>query len=241
MASTSGFLRDFVMPDPYSGYPSLDDARARVDRASEHIARLQTEISTILQNHTQWQIRTVEKAGGQFVESGDLYFPAIINILIGEIIYNLRAALDYLVYELGILDSGKAQERCQFPIESTPKGWTKHEASWLMGLSDVHKAAIESLQPYNGCKWTELLREISNIDKHRRLHIASGWYHANVGRGIAGEPHTVRPDAIIGAMEVEGQVAAFVQFEDGTPVIEALEVIQLHVANVLIRFDRDFQ
>ncbi len=229
------------MPDPYSGEPSLDDARARVVRASEHIARMKNELATILTNRTQWQIRGTEQAGGQFVESGDLYFPPIINILVGEIIYNLRAALDYLVYELAILDSGEIQHRTQFPIESTPQGWSKHQASWLMGVSDIHKAAIERLQPYNGVSWTAFLRDISDADKHRRLHFVTGYYDANVGRGIAGKTYAVRPDAIIGAMEVEGMVAAFVQFEDRTPVVEALEEVQRHVGAVIDFFDGDFR
>ena len=45
--------------------------------------------------------------------------PAMLGILIGETIYNLRAILDYLVYELAILDSGQIQKGTQFPIEDT--------------------------------------------------------------------------------------------------------------------------
>src|SRR5262249_11398095 len=41
--------------------------------------------------------------------------PPMTSILIGEVVYNLRAALDYLVYELAILDSGSIQDGTQFP------------------------------------------------------------------------------------------------------------------------------
>jgi hypothetical protein len=43
--------------------------------------------------------------------------PEEISIVVGEICYNLRAALDYLVYELARLDSGCIQNGTQFPIE----------------------------------------------------------------------------------------------------------------------------
>jgi hypothetical protein len=36
--------------------------------------------------------------------------------LVGEICYNLRSALDYLVFELAKHDSGTRQENTQFPI-----------------------------------------------------------------------------------------------------------------------------
>jgi len=71
----------------------------------------------------------------------------LVSILIGEICYNLRSALDYLVYELAILDSSKRQDGTQFPIDDTPEKFSKHKRSWLKGLNSNHVAAIEKLQP----------------------------------------------------------------------------------------------
>lgn len=93
----------------------------------------------------------------------------LVSILIGEICYNLRSALDYLVYELAILDSSKRQDGTQFPIDDTPEKFSKHKRSWLKGLNSNHVAAIEKLQPYNGADWARILRDLSNPDKHRLL------------------------------------------------------------------------
>ncbi|MCH8188130.1 MAG: hypothetical protein IIB66_05415, partial [Proteobacteria bacterium] len=98
--------------------------------------------------------------------------PHIIKILVGEITYNLRAALDYLVYELARLDSGEVKNGTQFPIEDTEDGFKRKRNAFLKGVSDKHVAIIESLQPYSGCDWTRILRDLSNPDKHRQLTIS---------------------------------------------------------------------
>lgn len=117
--------------------------------------------------------------------------PPEIGITAGEVVYNLRAALDYLVFELATLGSGEVNMRTQFPIESTPEGFkarrhpTKRgDPNWLTGVDCSHCAAIEALQPYNGVDWTEFLRDISNEDKHRTIPIlayASRAQTINVG------------------------------------------------------------
>ena len=54
--------------------------------------------------------------------------PETFPILVGEIIYNLRAALDYLIFELSLLDSGNEINGSipQFIIEDEPTGWSNH-------------------------------------------------------------------------------------------------------------------
>jgi hypothetical protein len=69
----------------------------------------------------------------------------LIPILIGEIAYNLRSSLDYLVFELARFDSGAVQDNTQFPIDDTPKKFKGHIASRLKGLCPTHIAAIEQL------------------------------------------------------------------------------------------------
>lgn len=99
--------------------------------------------------------------------------PPEIGILVGETVYNLRAALDYLVYELAILDSGHVQEKTQFPIESCESEWESNQDRRLAGLNPTHKALIKCLQPYRECDWTGVLRDISNPDKHRTLTLVN--------------------------------------------------------------------
>jgi len=134
--------------------PSLDDAYARIRRAKQHLARFKRELAAFWGDEGR-RLWIPNATTGIFEEQAtpDLV-PPTFGILVGECIYNLRAALDYLIYELAILDSGKIQERTQFPIEDTVKRWKTKCASRLKGLSVVHQACIERLQPCFGCKWT---------------------------------------------------------------------------------------
>ena len=44
-----------------------------------------------------------------------------VPIRVGEVCYNFRSALDYLIFELAKLDSGVEQGGTQFPIMDSPK------------------------------------------------------------------------------------------------------------------------
>ena len=83
--------------------------------------------------------------------------PHALSILVGEIIYNLRAAIDYLIYELAFVDSKKIQHGTQFPIEDTEGDVMgrcdekRRRGVFLRGLTDQHRAAIKRLQPCDGC------------------------------------------------------------------------------------------
>ena len=99
--------------------------------------------------------------------------PLEISMLVGEITYNLRAALDYLVCQLSLLDTpswaGKRERRNQFPIESSEKGFRDRRATMLAGVSDAHAALMETFQPFAGCAWMAMLVTLSNVDKHNDL------------------------------------------------------------------------
>src|SRR5207248_7031111 len=150
----------------------LDGAFARVDRAGEHLAELKTIIDAFRQGRHDARSIVLDPdviKNGNIEPEWPIFDRLRIAILVGEICYNLRAALDYLVYEFALLDSGKVQEGTQFPIEYRPKdfkGWAKVR---LRGLNARHNACIKALQPYSGCDWTGTLKEISNPDKHRTL------------------------------------------------------------------------
>lgn len=104
-----------------------------------------------------------------------------LPLAISDAAHNLRGALDYLVYELAIKDSGSVQNGTQFPIEDVRSGISPTTGNkfgfdavaprYLKGLSPDHVAAIEKMQPYNGWNWLKSLRDISNPDKHRKLMV----------------------------------------------------------------------
>ena len=113
------------------------------------------------------------------------------SLIIGDIVNNLRSSLDYIAYELAIAHSKvltKKQARsCQFPIVGDEdrngvggagaKNW-KTNSSTIQCIDPNAQAVIEGVQPFKlGGDFREHplwhLQELSNINKHRFLHIAA--------------------------------------------------------------------
>jgi hypothetical protein len=105
----------------------LDNAYIRLDRAEEHLKELTSagveivnaEMQSIL-NSLQMRMRAQPTLELRFWQPLNT-IPPKFAVLIGEVIQNLRIALEYLVYELAILDSGNVQPGTQFPIADTEK------------------------------------------------------------------------------------------------------------------------
>ena len=162
--------------------------------------------------------------------------PPIYSILIGECVYNLRAALDYLVYELSLLDyNGKVVGRIpQFIIEDEPTTWRTNK--WrLKFMSAKHQGMLKRLQPFKGCDWQVILRELSNPDKHRTLAVVT----SQKVTFVPPWPETI-PPPMYTATNMEGKLIFHVAFDDGSRVIETLQELVSEVANVLNMFNPEF-
>lgn len=114
--------------------------------------------------------------------------PPVIGLLVGDCVHNLRSALDHIVYALISTNPTKPEgvpdSRTMFPIRDTKEGYL-HQVTKLRrihGTPDAVAALIDSLQPYHardkGLDYTAhplwVLDKLENIDKHRRLMLASG-------------------------------------------------------------------
>src|ERR1700722_2069935 len=238
------------MTTKYLVHP-LDSCTERVRRADEHLADLKAAFDAIfVLQANSIGIEFDPKPPYHLVKVSrpkETFFGMSIAILIGEICYNLRSALDYLVFELAKLDSGSEQNGTQFPIEDTVKGFRHRiKRGWLNGINSTHVAAIERLQPYNGCQWTKNLRDASNPDKHRHFVKAGGNFVATVHSSlqidlsrVVGHART-ETHPVIGPVNVKVHMAGSIAFADKTPVIETLEEIKTQIANTLIEFKTEF-
>jgi hypothetical protein len=113
------------------------------------------------------------------------------GVLVGEILHNLRSALDHLVWELVILETGEAPKprkpgsttKTGFPIFETPGGYDGDRGERLMlhGVGAPARALIRSEQPFHTGEdvasplWH--LHVLSNFDKHRTLHVTGASLH----------------------------------------------------------------
>lgn len=115
-------------------------------------------------------------------------------LLVGDCLFNLRSALDHLIYELHVRRFGENlpyDTRSGFPILDTqPDG--KHgravdPAKWreIEHLPYKQRRAVTWLQPYNrrNDEYRQIrrslnrLHDLNNIDKHRHLHVLQAAPH----------------------------------------------------------------
>ena len=167
--------------------------------------------------------------------------------LVGEICYNLRCVLDYLVYALAELDSGSPQKGTQFPIMDLAKDFAGRGNAMLVGVNVAHVAAIERLQPYMGCKWSGRLRDLSNADKHRHIVPGGGNCQITVHSGLEKDisriwgverkaPHPLTGEDVNFKVYVTGEIL----FADGAPVISTIHEIKAGVADTFRQFEPEF-
>ncbi|MBI4261368.1 MAG: hypothetical protein HY658_12475, partial [Actinobacteria bacterium] len=149
--------------------------------------------------------------------------PGVLSLVLGDALHNYRSALDHLVFQLALMgrDGGDAPEGTQFVIRDTPEAFEKAKArGYLDGVAQQHQDMIESVQPYRSADPAlhplGLLRDLSNVDKHRIIHLFE------VAPGFS------TPD---------GDVGPYLAISGGLPIIQALERIDAMVAAILDRFE----
>jgi hypothetical protein len=117
-----------------------------------------------------------------------------ISVLIGDVLHNMRSALDHLAYALADAYTNPLTEdissRSEFPIfgDEDRKGRLGRGATLfqsgvakIQGWNPAAKTAVEGLQPYKrGNDFREdplwALQELDRISKHRLLHTGVGGF-----------------------------------------------------------------
>jgi hypothetical protein len=232
---------------------SLDVCRERARRAEEHLAELEREVAAMFEKQAHavpFDLNPNPPHGAINVRLPSETFAGIrFGTLIGEISYNLRCALDYLVYALAELDAGTPQKNTQFPIMDAAKDFAGRGMTMLIGVNAAHVTAIERLQPYMGCKWTGRLRDISNTDKHRHIVPGGGTVEFTVHSWLERKDDWHRiygfkrkaKHPLTGAdVDVKVHVAGNIAFADGTPVMDTIHEIKAGVADTLRQFEPEF-
>lgn len=172
--------------------PSLDDCRARITFAEDHINSLQATVKRFLDKN-QCAVR-YEKSRKPHKMDIRVYnvpeIPREVSINVGMIAHNMRSALDGLACQLTLLnaESGCAESVCantMFPIRihgpdsKVRSKSNRHERKFSWTSDNFlpigrYLASLEELQPYksgNGHRKNPLwlLDRLNNADKHRTL------------------------------------------------------------------------
>lgn len=186
-----------------------DIAADKVARAERHFSELSDAIDAFLAEDPYtvtvkgYAVPTGDQVMLRFTVLVHSEVPPEIAPIIGDVMFNLRSALDHLAYALVIANNKKPSARTEFPIFYSSdrfKGIGKTERDrWttgldkMAGMSKPAQALIESLQPYNArvpkreALW--LLHELHITDKHHRLHPCGGMVFD--ARFVVSEDHGV--------------------------------------------------
>jgi hypothetical protein len=134
----------------------------------------------------------------------EIPIPRDVPLIVGDILHNLRSALDSLV--LGLIEHAEGRRlgedeavACQFPIYPDPDGFEKffdnHKALRARLMPDELRDAMRGVQPFHLDEWAIArgiadetryaenaeydalctLNKVSNIDKHRRVAFTLLW------------------------------------------------------------------
>ena len=76
--------------------------------------------------------------------------PFDIVLMAGDVIHNLRSALDHLAFNLVQVGGGIPTTKTCFPIAETREKYESSKAGKVRGMTDAAKAAIDDLHPYGG-------------------------------------------------------------------------------------------
>jgi hypothetical protein len=180
-----------------------DGIRAKLDRANEHLEALKNEVGVFLDGepHTYWTKADVHSGRYSVHVTIHAEPPLRLSVICGDYIQCLRSTLDYLVCAV----VPKVTKRTAFPIYTDSDDYlcgvvipARHKRQGALTGLDVESdlfAAIQQLQPYEGPYGHEahflfLLRELSNMDKHRAI-LARAAAHMAVTEPIGMHAHHV--------------------------------------------------
>jgi hypothetical protein len=217
----------------------FEGCRLRIDRAKAHYTNLSDAWNEIPAEDLYAVRANVNPDGaGVIWLSRPKPFPKLFALQCGEMLYQLRSALDGAVYKAAVLETGKDpppdEQNLEFPIFGGSRDYRKKSPRMLGPLADYQRRIIESVQPYRAKNLTPsefakdinrnigILHDWARKDRHRRLHMLGG-YVLSVNPAIACPPGvTVANIDIIksGFLEDDSIIARFrlVGYERGMEI-----------------------
>jgi hypothetical protein len=147
--------------------------QTKVARAQRHYAELEEALKVFFSTNP-YKIATRRNNAGRIVyylsEVTDV--PTDLTLIAGDVIQNLRSALDHLAYDLWAKESNGhgREDKIYFPIDKDGPSYNRNKAGRTQGISARSRGIIDSLRPYPGGNdnlWR--IHALNNRDKHRLL------------------------------------------------------------------------
>jgi hypothetical protein len=167
----------------------LSASDAKIARAREHAKALQAEVDRVVAERNPWgsRISQVDPDSGWYViHLTRIDYPReyTLGILFGDVMHNLRCALDYIVTALVGASNAALTNSHQFPVFSTKVGYENRVGNNLVAIPGIkgrqgplHGVTIGlqdiwDVQPFHRKKDPRgdplyVVHRFSNADKHR--------------------------------------------------------------------------
>ena len=168
------------MPDTFSPTAKLDAysriilIRVKIERAKKHLVDLERLLRS----------RRGHKYANVAVRDDDpntgLALPPVLRrvrvfpfeslAIAGDVVHNLRSALDHLAYQLVLANGIQPMRDTCFPIGKDFTAYEGMKARCVKGMGASAKKAIDAVKPYGGGNgFLFAIHTLNNIDKHRLM------------------------------------------------------------------------
>jgi len=204
----------------------LSGVWAKIARAEEHLALLDAKIRAFIEGDPQpiaLSIPYLDPDSGWYIVYGvvEQEPPPRLGVILGDVLHNVRSALDHLIWQLVLLRDKTPTRGNAFPTSFSEDDWKSVINSLLQGVSGPHRAIIDTVQPYQGTDSPEstylgMLKILSNVDKHQIVHPVFGVIlHP-------GPQHAGFRVATGGGVIVKSQIRHGARIDHGAEVMRAL-------------------
>ena len=156
----------------------LAGARAKLRRADEHrLAFDELFIQHMLSEPYSIELEFDPGTGWHIFRWRVAEEPPLedLALIFGDILGNLRAALDYAVWQLVLAGGERPGRKTSFPVVRRARDWPVQGSAALKGVPDEYAALIEEIQPFHSDRPDDhplmLLEELNNVNKHRFLPV----------------------------------------------------------------------
>jgi hypothetical protein len=164
---------------------SINRIRIKTERAKEHIRDLKTEIGAFFSKNP-YKIgakRNSQTRKPIYYVTDVAEIPERISAIVGDVLQNLRSALDHLAYALFMIGpggrAGAHGNWVYFPICDDASKYATESPRKIKGLGQDAIDSINATKPYKGGNDTIwLLHKLNNIDKHRFVILVGGAFRS---------------------------------------------------------------
>ena len=152
----------------------LADAWARIEKARDDCIAFISEMNEVWRAHIGSMLKGFDGETDNYViqlpDPSSSEVKGKPKVLIGQIVENLRSALDYMIFELSERNDPNLNPRTpQFVIAESQGDFQRLAGSRLRYLTNEQRDFVEQLQPYQGNRMLGLLAKMAGAGKHRRL------------------------------------------------------------------------